>query len=90
MFCTQNTHRGHSSVTLGIQIRVDECYKWARSNVVSITRAWVGVNFPENKRYVICNVRVKETTARSYLRAHRHQEESPHCNRSFPGPRLHQ
>ena len=49
---------GHSSVTKRSQewgvckISMKKSFEGERFNVISITRGWVGVNFPEIKGYV--------------------------------------
>ena len=36
----------------GVSFPRKTCYEGARFNVISITRGWVGVNFPGKKHYV--------------------------------------
>ena len=36
----------------GVRFSGKKCYEGVRFNVISITRGWVGVQFPEKKRYV--------------------------------------
>ena len=36
----------------GCKIFRKKCYKGVTFNVICITRGWVGVQFPEKKRYV--------------------------------------
>ena len=49
--------RGHSSLTLhlgggGVSLPRKKRYERVRCNVISVTRGWVGVKFPEKQHYV--------------------------------------
>ena len=46
-----NTVLGGGSLG-GCQIFPKKRYKDVRFNIISVTRRWVGVKFPEKKRYV--------------------------------------
>ena len=55
-----------------------KCYEGVRCNVISVMREWVGVQFPEIKRYVTLVWPLKpgffqlKTCATFYLPAHKH------------------
>ena len=36
----------------GVNFSVKKCYEGVRFNVISVTRGWVGVQFPGKKHYV--------------------------------------
>ena len=36
----------------GVRFSGEKCYEGVRFNVICVTRGWVGVQFPEKKRYV--------------------------------------
>ena len=52
----------------GVNFSKKKCYEGVRFNVISVTRGWVGVQFPEKKRYVTLEWPLTPRTIMIYYR----------------------